>query len=140
MVLRTLELYPQPRVQRVVLLGTPIGDSFGARGLARLPFGRTLLGRSMADWLTVGISAGVPGVEIGTIAGNLRFGLGAAVVKGMPPPNDGVVTVGETRFAGMRDHLVMPVSHSGMVLSSAVARQVCEFLERGAFLHADAPR
>jgi hypothetical protein len=35
----------------------------------------------------------------------------------------------------MRDHIVLPVSHTAMLVSAAVARQVDEYLSRGAFIH-----
>jgi hypothetical protein len=35
----------------------------------------------------------------------------------------------------MRDRIVLPVSHSGMLVSARVAREVAVFLERGAFDH-----
>ena len=53
----------------------------------------------------------------------------------VPEPSDGVVTVEETRLAGLSDHIVLPVSHSGMLVSAQAARQVAVFLERGAFDH-----
>jgi hypothetical protein len=33
----------------------------------------------------------------------------------------------------MRDWIVMPVNHSGMLVSGAVARQASEFIRHGAF-------
>jgi hypothetical protein len=36
----------------------------------------------------------------------------------------------------MRDHIVLNVSHSGMLVSNAVVRQVCTFLREGRFAHA----
>ena len=39
------------------------------------------------------------GVEAGAIAGTQRFGLGGLVLR-LPSPNDGVVTVDETRHPG----------------------------------------
>jgi hypothetical protein len=33
----------------------------------------------------------------------------------------------------MRDRIVLPVSHSGMLASARVAREVAAFLKRGAF-------
>jgi hypothetical protein len=46
-----------------------------------------------------------------------------------------VVRLDETGVAGMRDRIVLPVSHSGMLASARVAREVAFFLERGAFDH-----
>jgi len=53
----------------------------------------------------------------------------------LPGSNDGVVRLEETEVAGMRDRIVLPVSHSGMLVSARVAREVAVFLERGAFNH-----
>ena len=50
-------------------------------------------------------------------------------------PNDGVVAVSETEFPEMRDHIVLDVNHTGMLLSRTVAQQVCAFLGRRAFQH-----
>jgi hypothetical protein len=45
------------------------------------------------------------------------------------------VSVSETRLPAMRDHIVLNVNHSGMLVSRAVARQICAFLREGAFVH-----
>ncbi|HZP89005.1 MAG TPA: hypothetical protein VFB54_19495, partial [Burkholderiales bacterium] len=76
-------------------------------------------------------------VEVGVIAGTRRFGLGCVFVT-LQGPNDGVVTVEETRLPGLTDHLVMPVTHSGMIVSARVARQVGVFLKTGRFDMRDA--
>jgi hypothetical protein len=56
-------------------------------------------------------------------------------VPGIPRPNDGTVAVSETMLDGMTDHVTLPVSHFGMLLSSAVARQTVNFLRHGRFQH-----
>ena len=50
-------------------------------------------------------------------------------------PNDGVVAVSETKFPEMRDHIVLDVNHTGMLLSRRVVEQACAFLRNGAFVH-----
>ena len=75
------------------------------------------------------------GREIGVIAGSLPLGIGRFVAPDLPAPSDGVVSVAETRLPAMRDHIVLNVSHSGMLISRAVARQICVFLHDGAFEH-----
>jgi hypothetical protein len=57
------------------------------------------------------------------------------VAPDLPRPSDGVVSVSETDVPGMVDRIVLHVSHSGMLVSSAVARQICAFLRDGAFAH-----
>ena len=71
--------------------------------------------------------------DIGVIAGNVPLGFGRLVAK-FDEDNDGTIAVSETRLAGARDHLVMPVSHKGMLVSSDVADQAGSFLKRGEFL------
>jgi hypothetical protein len=73
------------------------------------------------------------GIEAGAIAGNRRFGLGRLIGLDVPLPNDGVVAVEETRHPQLADHLVMRVSHSEMLVSAAVAREVAAFLATGSF-------
>lgn len=134
-VLRMLEHAATLPVGRVVLTGTPVAESFAARRLARLPGGRAALGRSLPEWLESARPALYGRFEIGVVAGSLPLGLGRLVAPDLPGPSDGVVSVAETRLPGMRDHIVLNVSHSGMLLSRAVAHQVCAFLREGAFAH-----
>jgi pimeloyl-ACP methyl ester carboxylesterase len=132
-VLRAIELATSLPPGRVVLAGTPFVESYAARRLERLPGGRTALGRSLPEWLGAAHARPAPDREIGVIAGNLPLGLGRLIALDLPRPNDGVVSVEETRLPGMRDHIVLPVSHSGMLISRAVARQICAFLRDGTF-------
>ena len=70
---------------------------------------------------------------MGAIAGTQQLGLAQLFVN-IPGDNDGVVSVEETRLPGLADHLVMPVSHSGMLFSGAVADQCASFLRDGRFV------
>ena len=72
------------------------------------------------------------GVQAFNLPRNAAFGLGPLFVS-LPGENDGVVTVEETRIEGLRDHLVLPVSHTGMLMSEPVAAQTATFLESGGF-------
>jgi pimeloyl-ACP methyl ester carboxylesterase len=119
-------------VGRAVLLGTPARGSQAALAFGRQPWGPLMLGKSVELWHSVLADTVPDGIEVGAIAGNEAFGLGALFVD-LPGPSDGVVTVEETRIQGLRDHLVLPVSHTGMLMSKAVAEQTGAFLRDGAF-------
>lgn len=132
-VLRALERAPELHAGRIVFAGVPFSDSFAAHRLARLPGGRAALGRSIPEWLD-GEKTGWRRHDIGVIAGTIPIGLGRLVAPDLPKPNDGVVCVAETWLPAMRDHIVLKVNHTGMLLSAGVARQVCAFLRHGAFV------
>jgi len=136
-VLRMLERAPGLTPGRVVLTGTPYGGSFAGRRLARLPMGRAALGRSMRLWLNPMHLPPAIARDIGVIAGSVPLGIGRVIAPDLPAPSDGVISVEETRVPGMRDHIVLDVNHSGMLVSSAVARQICCFLHDGKFEHRD---
>lgn len=121
-----------PRVGRVVLLGSPVRGCQGGRQMAERAWGRPFLGASAALWREPPQLAAPAGVEVGAIAGTRRLGMGSIVLK-LPGPNDGVVTVDETRLPGLVDHLVLKVSHSGMLVSREVGEQVAAFLGSGRF-------
>ncbi len=130
--LRYLQNAMDKRLGRAVLLGAPALGCQAARQLDRQPWGG-LLGNSRELWLAPFAQAVQGNVDVGAIAGDHAFGLGALFVS-LEGPNDGVVTVAETRIAGLRDHIVLPVSHSAMLISAEVSRQAAAFLKAGRFL------
>ena len=71
--------------------------------------------------------------EVGIIAGDVPIGFGR-LVAGFDEPNDGTVAIVETKMPGTKDHLVLPVSHKGMLISRDVVDQAAAFLRRGEFL------
>jgi pimeloyl-ACP methyl ester carboxylesterase len=136
LVIRALfQFHPGQRPGRIVLLGSPQQGSRAAAALSTSAFGRRLIGRSIAD-----LNAGAPQAwdwparEIGAIAGSLSLGLGRFVSR-LSGPNDGTVLVEEAVPAGVRDRLVLHVSHAGLLIMPVVARQVAAFLRTGRFAH-----
>lgn len=123
---------PDKRIGRAVLLGAPVGGSRAARAVADWPGGDLMLGRSTDIWRSDKRAQLNATACVGAIAGSRPFGLGS-VFMDVPDPSDGVVTVEETRLPGLCDHLVLSVSHSGMLISREVARQTAAFLRNGRF-------
>ncbi len=121
-----------PRLGRAVLLGAPVAGCEAGRVLSGHMLGRWLLGETAPLWNAAPILAVPSGCQVGVIAGTRQVGLGRMVVQ-LEGANDGVVRVEETRLPGRADHRVLPVSHSGMLLSRQVARQCALFLRHGKF-------
>ena len=128
------DAYPEQRPGRIVTLGTPHNGSSAALRLLRYKGGRLLLGKSIQHGLKGDLPSWQGTHELGSIAGTLRLGLGM-IIPGIPRPNDGTVAVSETRLEGMTDHIELPVSHFGMLLSQRVAVQTARFLQYGHFRH-----
>lgn len=132
-VLRALQVEPELPLGHTVLLGTPAQGNLAGRRLSRWRWGRWLLGASVPLWAEGADGARWSRAEpLGVIAGSRPFGLGPLLAR-MHGENDGVVRVEETAVPGMTERIVLPVSHSGMLLSARVARQVEAFLLRGRF-------
>ncbi len=132
-ILRCLREHGEQRIGRVVLIGTPVRACMAGRRMEHLPAGKRLLGASREIWRSLP-ELFRPRCELGVIAGSRPWGLGRVLMR-LPGTNDGVVRLEETEAAGMRDRIVLPLSHSGMLVSAQVAREVAAFLERGAFDH-----
>jgi pimeloyl-ACP methyl ester carboxylesterase len=130
--LQALQREPGLTRGRVVCLGTPLRGSSVARGLARLPGGSLLIGKSI-EVLCNGIERWDGRQQVGAVAGRLPIGFGFAV-GALATPHDGTVSVTETELPGLTDHCVVPATHTGLLFSAEAAEQSIAFLREGRFL------
>lgn len=118
---------------RIVLMGSPLRGSRTAQNLAGLPFGKKIMGLSVAEELLAPRERRWDrSRDLGVIAGNWGVGLGRLMGK-LGGPSDGTILVEETQLDGAAARLVLPVSHTGMLFSAAVARAAGAFLSTGRF-------
>lgn len=137
--------YPKWQIGRCVTLGTPHLGSVCADYIWRLT--PAVVGHSYVDALDGTVAPLPKHITLGVIAGNRPYGMGQLVLhhhnrkllKADLPPlkqqlmHDGTVYVEETKVEAAVDHIVMPVSHTGMLVNKKVANQVIYFLQYGKF-------
>lgn len=139
--LRMLAMHPEIPVARVVCLGSPLCGSRAANVLRANDLGKVILGKTISEGV-VKESASEWATEVtkqhdvGVIAGTISLGIGR-IVTNFEGENDGTVAVEETRLPGAKDHIRLPVTHTGLVMSKDVVDQSANFLRRGEFLRED---
>ena len=69
------------------------------------------------------------GLPVSCVAGTRALGAGM-LVRGLRKPHDGTVSVVETRLAAAGEPRLLPVTHTGMLLSAAVAEAVVDCLRQ----------
>ena len=130
-----------PNLGRVVMLAPPNHGSEIVDTLSESdPMRRVLgwFGGHAAAQLGTGahsVPNALPPVDfdLGVIAGDIPLNpLGAVVIDG---PSDGTVSVDSTRVEGMRDHIVVPASHTLIMNNPIAMAEVIEFLRNGVFDH-----
>ena len=126
----------QQRPGRVITLGTPHQGSRVAVKLGYLPGFKALLAAGLSEGLAGGAPPWPGGRQLAVISGTKPFGLGMTVCR-LSAPHDGTVTVAETKLEGMSAHALLPVTHTGLLVSPMVARFVCAYLKAGRFPRLD---
>ena len=137
--------YPKWKIGRCVTLGTPHLGSVCADYVWRLA--PVIVGQSYIDALDGTVAPLPKHISLGVIAGNQPFGLGQLVLyyhnRKLRQQNnplldeylihDGTVYLKETKLESAADHLLLPVSHTGMLTNATVAEQTAYFLANGQF-------
>lgn len=132
--------FPQWKIGRCVTLGTPHKGSTTAKYVNNLL--SPLVGNAYKNALDGQNAPLKKGLSLGVIAGNAPYGLGQIVLNyhnqksklSYPQcEHDGTVYVYETKLESATDHIILPVSHTGMLINQAVAEQTAYFLDHGMF-------
>ncbi len=130
MALASLNEQPKNPGGRIVCLGSPLAGSSAANSLNDLGAG-WFLGKSGAI-LQNGVKHLPAQYAVGVIAGNVPRGVGRLFAR-FDQANDGTVGLSETRLPGVSEHVVVPVTHTGLIFSGLVATLTSNFLHSGHF-------
>lgn len=125
------------RLGRVVMLGPPNQGSQVVDIIGRFWLFRFLNGPAGQQLDTSQDSLpnilGKVNFELGVIAG--KRSVDPVLSLMLPRPNDGKVSVENTKISGMKDHITLPVTHTFMMNNKQVINQVQHFLQHGKFKH-----
>ncbi len=127
--------HPLELMGRVVMLGPPNQGSEMVDELAPVP-GFGFLGPTGAvlgtDEDSILNDLGPVEFELGVIAGTTNINpLGLLWIEG---PNDSIVSVESTKVEGMKEHKVLPVTHTFMMRNNEVIDHTIHFLKTGSFM------
>ena len=120
---------------RVVMLGPPNKGSQVVDSLRYVPGFKLFNGPAGVQLGTEADSVpnklGSADFDVGIIAGTRSINLILSTM--LPKPDDGKVSVENTKLNGMRDHICLPVTHPFMMKNNMVINQILYYLNHGQF-------
>lgn len=130
-----LQRHSIPKLGRVVMLAPPNQGSDIARWLSPYRLFTKLLGPAAAELSSDSSSTvsrlGPANFELGIIAGTRPFN--PLFTLCLDKPNDGTITISDSKLSGMTDHISLPATHSFIMRNKQVISQTRYFLEKGRF-------
>lgn len=122
-------------IGRVVMLAPPNKGSQIVDKLKHIPGYQWINGPAGmqlgTEEMSVPNSLGAANFELGVIAGTRSINLFLSTM--LPKPDDGKVSVNNTKLEGMADHITFPVSHPFIMKHKHVINQTIHFLKHGEF-------
>jgi pimeloyl-ACP methyl ester carboxylesterase len=132
-----LKNYRPHNLGRVIMIGTPNKGSQVADFLKAVPLYQKLYGPAGQQLITdqSGFAEifGPVDFDLGIIAGNRTIDPISSLVIGYRRPNDGKVTVENTKLEGAADHIVVATNHTFFPSSRVMWQQAEAFLCNGLF-------
>jgi pimeloyl-ACP methyl ester carboxylesterase len=126
---------PIENLGRVVMLGPPNKGSQVVDKLQDVPGFELINGPAGMQLgtgeMSVPSQLGPANFEVGIVAGTRSINLILSTM--LPSPDDGKVSVENTKLEGMSDHIELPVAHPFLMTNQRVIEQVIRFLKTGKF-------
>lgn len=138
LVIRALVKRHRPdNLGRVVMLGTPNQGSEVADFLENNILFQSFYGPAglqlVTDQRGIANLFGDVDFDLGIIAGTRSIDPLSSII--LPGRDDGKVTVERTKLDGMKDHVILPATHTFMMMDKRVIAQTAHFLKHGMFIH-----
>lgn len=135
---RYLQSHDVPQITRIVMLGppnhgSPLADLFHNDLLFKMitgPAGQELT--TNHTFLPNNVNRN-SSYQIGVIAGNFSFFPFSKLF--FHEDNDGKVAISSTQLLGMKDFIVLPVSHTFIMRNPMVEKQILHFFDYAKFIH-----
>jgi pimeloyl-ACP methyl ester carboxylesterase len=123
---------------RAIFMGSPLQGSRTLDAISKWTIGRVAVGDEVCKEVLQSEGRKWDGRrDVGIIAGSVNMGFGRFFTNEMAGNSDGTVLLEETQLEGAADQIVLPVTHTSMVFSPLVTRQIVKFLAEGKFDHGD---